>query len=99
MSEPLSLVPLPQWRSGGVLHLMELTASLDTESTTEMGRMYLCSQLLPLATLVGLNVDENYVGRSVSIRSEADQLHSELINVPVTIGKCCRMIQDLFVLL
>ena len=56
-------------------------------------------QSVTTITLVGLNVDENYVGRSVSIRSEADQLHSELINVPVTIGKCCRMIQDLFVLL
>ena len=44
MFEPLSLVPLPQWRSAGVLHLMELTASLDTGSSMAMGRMYLCSR-------------------------------------------------------
>ena len=38
-------------------------------------------------TLVGLKVDKNYIGRSVSIRSESDQLYSELINVSVTVGK------------
>ena len=38
-------------------------------------------------TLVGLKVDENYIGRSVSIRSESDQLYSELINVSVTVGR------------
>ena len=38
-------------------------------------------------TLVGLIVDEDYVGRTVSIRSESDQLYSELINVSVSSGK------------
>ena len=38
-------------------------------------------------TLVGLEVDGNYVGQNVSIRSESDELNSELVNVSVTIGK------------
>ena len=38
-------------------------------------------------TLVGLKVDGNYIGQSVSIRSESDQLYSELINVSVTLSK------------
>ena len=39
-------------------------------------------------TSVSLNVEGDYVGRSVSIRSESDQLYSELINISVTDGKC-----------
>ena len=38
-------------------------------------------------TSVSLRVDENYIGQNVSIRSESDQLYSELINVSVTTGK------------
>ena len=38
-------------------------------------------------TLVGLKVDESYVGQIVSIRSEADQLYSKLVNVSVVDGK------------
>ena len=38
-------------------------------------------------TLVGLKVDGSYVGQNVSIRSESDQLYSELINVSVIISK------------
>ena len=45
-------------------------------------------QSIAAITLVGLNVDGDYVGRSVSIRSESDQFYSELINIPVTDGKC-----------
>ena len=41
MFKPLSPVPLAQWRSAGVLHLTELTSSLDTESTMEMGKAFL----------------------------------------------------------
>ena len=44
-------------------------------------------QSITAITLVGLNVDGDYVGRSVSIRSESDQFYSELINIPVTDGK------------
>ena len=38
-----------------------------------------------IITSIGLVVDESDVGQSVSIRSEADQLFSELVNV--TIGE------------
>ena len=38
-------------------------------------------------TSVSLKVDGNYIGQNVSIRSESDQLYSELINVFVTVGK------------
>ena len=38
-------------------------------------------------TSVSLKVDGNYVGQNVSIRSESDQLYSELLNVFVTVGK------------
>ena len=38
-------------------------------------------------TLVGLKVDGSYVGQNVSIRSESDQLYSELINVSVIYSK------------
>ena len=50
-------------------------------------------QSVTAITLVGLNVDGDYVGRGVSIRSESDQLYSERISVPITIGKW-----DLFIL-
>ena len=38
-------------------------------------------------TSVSLKVDGNYVGQNVSIRSEADQLYSELLNVSIIKGK------------
>jgi hypothetical protein len=38
-------------------------------------------------TLVGLKVDRSYIGQNVSIRSESDQLYSELVNVFITVGK------------
>ena len=38
-------------------------------------------------TSVSLKVDRNYVGRNVSIRSEADPLYSESINVSVVDSK------------
>ena len=38
-------------------------------------------------TSVSLKVDGNYIGRNVSIRSEADQLYSELVNVSIVNGK------------
>ena len=38
-------------------------------------------------TSVSLKVDRNYVGQNVSIRSEADQLYSESINVSVVNSK------------
>ena len=38
-------------------------------------------------TSVSLRVDRSYVGQNVSIRSESDQLYSELVNVSVTTGK------------
>ena len=37
-------------------------------------------------TSVSLKVDRNYIGLNVSIRSESDQLYSELLNVYVTMG-------------
>ena len=40
-----------------------------------------------VATSIGLRVNGNYVGQNVSIRSEADQLYSELISTLVTIGE------------
>ena len=45
------------------------------------------SVLVPsVAAYIGLRVDGNYVGQNVSIRSESDQLYSELVNVSVTMG-------------
>jgi hypothetical protein len=38
-------------------------------------------------TSVSLKVNANYIGQNVSIRSESDQLYSELVNVLVTVGK------------
>ena len=38
-------------------------------------------------TSISLKVDRNYVGQNVSIRSEADQLYSESINVSVVNSK------------
>ena len=38
-------------------------------------------------TLIGLKVDRSYIGQNVSIRSESDQLYSELVNIFVTMGK------------
>ena len=47
------------------------------------------SALVPsVATYIGLRVDGNLFGQNVSIRSESDQLYSELISVSVTMGKC-----------
>ena len=40
-----------------------------------------------VATYIGLRVDGNYVGENISVRSEADQLYSELISTFVTIGE------------
>ena len=40
-----------------------------------------------VATSIGLRVNGNYVGQNVSIRSEADQLYSELINTSVAVGE------------
>ena len=37
-----------------------------------------------VATSIGLQINGNYIGQSMSIRSEADQLYSELVNVSVT---------------
>ena len=45
-------------------------------------------QSVTAITSVDLNVEGDYVGCSVSIRSESDQFYSELISVPVTHGKC-----------
>ena len=39
------------------------------------------------ATSIGFRVNGNYVGQNISIRSEADQLYSELINVSITDGE------------
>ena len=39
-----------------------------------------------VAAYIGLRVDGSYVGQNVSIRSESDQLYSELVNVSVTMG-------------
>ena len=38
-------------------------------------------------TSVSLRVDRSYIGQNVSIRSESDQLYSELINVSVIVSK------------
>ena len=38
-------------------------------------------------TSVSLKVDGNYISQNVSIRSEADQLYSELVNVSIVNGK------------
>ena len=40
-----------------------------------------------IITSVSLKVDGNYIGQNVSIRSEADQLYSELVDVSVTESK------------
>jgi hypothetical protein len=41
-----------------------------------------------VATSIGLRVDGNHVGQNnISIRSEADQLYSELISTSVTVGE------------
>jgi hypothetical protein len=40
-----------------------------------------------VATYIGLRVNGDYVGQSISVRSEADQLYSELINTSITVGE------------
>ena len=40
-----------------------------------------------IATYIGLRVNENYIGQTVSVRSEADQLYSEVISTSVTVGE------------
>ena len=40
-----------------------------------------------VATSIGLRIDGNYVGQNISVRSEADQLYSELISASVTVGE------------
>ena len=40
-----------------------------------------------VATSIGLRVDGNYIGQNISIRSEADQLYSELISTSITVGE------------
>ena len=48
--------------------------------------------ILSVATSIGLRVDGNYVGQSISVRSEADQLYSELISTSVTVGELIDLI-------
>ena len=38
-------------------------------------------------TSVSLKVDENYIGRSLFIHSEVDQLYSEVVNISVSQGE------------
>ena len=38
-------------------------------------------------TSVSLKVDRSYIGQNVSIRSEFDQVYSELVNVFISMGK------------
>ena len=40
-----------------------------------------------VATSIGLRVNGNYVGQNISVRSEADQLYSELISTSITVGE------------
>ena len=40
-----------------------------------------------IATYIGLRVNGNYIGQNISVRSEADQLYSELISTSVTVGE------------
>ena len=40
-----------------------------------------------VATYIGLRVDGNYIGQNIFVRSEADQLYSELISTSVTVGE------------
>ena len=40
-----------------------------------------------VATYIGLKVDGNYIGQNISVRSEGDQLYSELINTSITLGE------------
>ena len=40
-----------------------------------------------VATSIGLRVNGNYIGQNISVRSEADQLYSELISTSVTVGE------------
>ena len=47
------------------------------------------SALVPsVAANIGLRVNRHFIGQNVSIRSESDQLYSELISVSITLGKC-----------
>ena len=48
--------------------------------------------VLSVATSIGLRVNGNYIGQSISIRSEADQLYSELINTSVSVGELIDLI-------
>ena len=47
--------------------------------------VFVCS--VTIVTSVSLKVDGNYIGQNISLRLEADELYSELINVSVTVGK------------
>ena len=44
-------------------------------------------QSVTVINSVSLKVDGSYIGQNVSIRSEADQLNSELVNISVVEGK------------
>ena len=49
------------------------------------GRNVLVPSVIAI-TSVSLKVDGNYIGQNISIRSEADQLYSELFNVSIVKG-------------
>ena len=87
MFKPLSPVPLPQWRSAGVLHLVELLTSLDTGSSMAIEISYYYLQLTFLDMLVFMRTNKDSIGENVSVRSEANQLFSELVTVTVTMGR------------
>ena len=80
MSGPLSPVPLPQWKSTGVLQLMEMLISLDTGFSLGMGKIF---QYLGVLHPFGIRVMRSYDNEPVFLRSEADGLFSELINASV----------------
>ena len=53
------------------------------------GNGHIQNVLVPSVTVitsVSLKVDGHFLGQNLSIRSESDQLYSELINVAVTLG-------------
>ena len=86
MLKPLRRVLLPQWRSAGVLHLTCGSATITTY------RIFYGNgenvSVPSIVTRIILSLNEDSVGETVSLRSEADQvdLISEFINVTIKIN-------------
>jgi hypothetical protein len=56
--------------------------------------VFVSSATVITSVRLSLRVNRSYIGQNVSIRSESDQLYSELVNVSVTMGKYLKYQQN-----